>query len=273
MTPHSDYTILSDDDVAGAELSEFSWARLVTPASKPRQPRKPVFVLATASRLQNVSTFVRLANKVHHLKGLFIRSDVDPLLLPQLMHRADLRVFRNTLAHSETILPRRVIQAWHYGMQDRLIATARVVEDRLMVITAAFQTLEVAFSQIRSLRGIPEKERESFEISSEGSYIHWRDADIHLDIDAVRYATDDKWRLEQKTLRLSEDHRMGRAIQKLRTSAGLRQADIRGLSERQVRRLERGARATQSALSSFATAHGVALDDYLRTLADSLDDV
>lgn len=266
-----EFTVLADDKEAGSELSGLSWLNVIDLSANWTNMTLPVFVLATASQLGKVSQFVRMANKSQKLRGLFIKSDIDPLFLPQCLHRANLRVFRNTLAHSNPALPKRVIQAWHFGMQDKLIAAAEVSQGTLLIVTCAFRTLEVAFDDVRSLQTIPSEMRNSFEISSEGSYIHWPAMDVHLDVDAIRYATDEDWRLTQDALRLSEDKRIGKAIQQLRLATGLRQTDIPDLSERQVRRVESGARVTLSVLKQLSTAHGLSLQEYLRSLSGRFD--
>lgn len=54
----------------------------------------------------------------------------------------------------------------------------------------------------------------------------------------------------------------------LRRRHGLRQRDVPGLSERQIRRYERGTRVPFRALRLMATAHGMELNEYLNELAD-----
>jgi hypothetical protein len=48
----------------------------------------------------------------------------------------------------------------------------------------------------------------------------------------------------------------------------LRQSGITGLSERQVRRIEKGGRTTIEALRRLASAHRMDLDAYLNELAN-----
>ena len=52
----------------------------------------------------------------------------------------------------------------------------------------------VGFEEMPALKCIPEEQRSLFTLSSEGSYIHWPEADVHIDLDAVRYLKDDEWR-------------------------------------------------------------------------------
>jgi hypothetical protein len=48
---------------------------------------------------------------------------------------------------------------------------------------------------------------------------------------------------------------------------GLKQSQIEGLSERQVRRIEKGVGTTYEALGRLASAHRMDLESYLRELA------
>ena len=50
------------------------------------------------------------------------------------------------------------------------------------------------FAEMPALERIPSQQRSSFSISSEGSYIHWPEVDVHIDLDAVRYLKDETWR-------------------------------------------------------------------------------
>jgi len=91
--------------------------------------------------------------------------------------------------------------------------------------------------------------------------------DIHLDLDSVRSALDPDFRDQRAAQRVKHDVNFGKAIATLRQEQGLRQSDIAGLSERQLRRIERGARASVSALRSLAASHDLDLNDYLNAVA------
>jgi len=57
-----------------------------------------------------------------------------------------------------------------------------------------------------------------------------------------------------------DDRRHGAAIARLRVATGLKQSEIQGLSERQVRRIEKGQGTTQEALRRLAAAHRMSLE-------------
>jgi hypothetical protein len=123
-------------------------------------------------------------------------------------------------------------------MIDQLIANATLVGDRLFVVSCGMEKIEVAFNEVACLRRVPEQERGNFIISEEGSYLYWPQQDIHLDLDALRYVVDPQVKSQIDHERLMHDQRFGKAIATLRKKHNLKQSDIKGLSERQVSRIE-----------------------------------
>ena len=126
----------------------------------------------------------------------------------------------------------------------------------------------VGFAEMPALEWIPSQQRSSFTISSEGSYIHWPEVDVHIDLDAIRYLKDETWREKKDRERLMYDLRFGKVVATLRKQYGLKQADIRGLSERHVRRIEKGERTKIDTLAILAISHGLSLKEYLDEIAE-----
>ena len=231
-----------------------------------------IFVLVPASELPEVSEFVSIANRRHQLRALLVRDDVQPSSIPQMFERAGLRMVRNTVVYSDPGIPLRVLTAWPQNAQEQLIAKASVSKDRLFVLSCALQPYEVAFDSMPSLKRIPVAERGSFVVDEDGSYIHWPSPDIHLDLDAIRTAIDPDAHARAEAAKALHDSRYGAAIAKLRLRMGLKQSEIKGLSERQVRRIEKGEGTTYEALRRLASAHRMDLESYLRELAASASD-
>ncbi len=231
-----------------------------------------IFVLAPASELPDVAEFVSIANRRHQLRALLVRDDVQPSSIPQMFERAGLRMMRNTVVYSDPSVPRRVLSAWTQNAQEELISKASVSKDRLFVLSCALQPYEVAFDSMPSLKRIPVAERGSFVVDEDGSYLHWPGPDIHLDLDAIRAAINPEARARAEAARALHDSRYGAAIAKLRLRMGLKQSEIKGLSERQVRRIEKGERTTYEALCRLAAAHHMDLEAYLRELAATASD-
>ena len=68
------------------------------------------------------------------------------------------------------------------------------------------------------------------------------------------------------------DIRFGEAVAAFRKQCGLKQADIQGLSERQVRRIEKGERTKVDTLGILARSHGLSLKAYLDKIAGILSE-
>ena len=231
---------------------------------------KNIFVLTSATDLPVVAEFVRSANTLNHLRTLFIREDGHAQLLPQLLYETKLRMSRHILVHSDLDVPRRVFMAWSLGCPDRLIANARVFNNELFAIACDHTLFRVRFEEMPALERIPIEQRSSFTISSEGSYIHWLEPDVHIDLDAIRYVEDESWRLKKDRERIIYDVRFGAAVATVRNMYALKQTDIQGLSERQVRRIEKGGRTKVDTLAILAKSHGLSLKNYLDEIAESL---
>jgi hypothetical protein len=231
-----------------------------------------LFVLSSATGLPEIADIVRSANQKHHLRVLFVREDIAPKWLPQMFDRANLRVMRNTLVHINSDLPKRVINAWTMGAQEQLIADATVVGDFLLVFSCGMEKFEIPFSSLPALNRIPIHERGNFVVADDGSYLYWESADIHLDLDAFRYATNPEWKQKFEALKSTHNQVFGKAIADLRRQHKLRQSDITGLSERQVRRIEQGEGSTKvDTLRLFAKAHGMEFNVYLDVVASAID--
>ena len=229
-----------------------------------------LFVLCSALHLPEIAKFVSEMNREHRLRALFVRTDVDSAWLPRVLERAGLRSFRNMLVHSNSLVPNRVLAAWQRNAQAELIADAMVADDRLILVSCEPKTYEVRFDQMPALKKIAPQQRPNFEIAEDGSFIWWPSADIHLDLDALRTITDPSWRKRAKRIRRTHGREYGIAIAALRKDHGLRQTDIPGVSERQLRRIEESGAVSVHTMEQLAKAHRMPLAQYLDALAHKL---
>lgn len=251
--PHPGLRILPGDDPHGAAGA------------------RNVIVVVNASGLPDVGAFVRNANRHHHLKALLVRADLDERWIAHLLERAQLRTLKNMFVSRGWESLTRIIEAWSSGFQDKLIADAVVLGDRLLVVSCGMERLEVPFQAVSSLKRMRPADRSDFEIDSDGSHIFWPAADVHLDWDSLRFAADGKARMEAAADGMRRNKRIGRAISALRESRGIAAAAIVGISVRQLRRIENGECIPRPAtLEKLAQAHGISLREYLDSLADSL---
>lgn len=257
-----------DDDKSGRVPVGFPVLR--SKSLRAARQYQNLFVLCSALRLQEVAKFVSEMNREHRLRALFVRSDVDSAWLPRVLERAGIRSFRNMLVHSNSSVPNRVLAAWRHNAQTELIADATVADDRLIVVSCEPKTYEVGFDQTPALKKIAPHQRRNFEIAEDGTFIWWPSADIHLDLDALRTVIDPAWRKRARRIRRTYGREYGMAIAALRKDHGLRQNDIHGVSERQLRRIEESGAVSVHAMEQLAKSHGMTLAVYMDKLARKL---
>ncbi len=231
-----------------------------------------IFVFAEAKMLPEVSDFIKQANSAHNLKALFLHEDKENWnWIPQMLDRANLRTLRNLIVHSDFTITSRILKAWVDGAQQELIASARVIDGSLLIRNCALQEIEVPAKDIPALKALTESQLQHFTVSESGSYLHWPKADIHLDFDTFRYYTDPEWKKRTDRLGVTRNKRFGGAVMSLRLDSHLKQSEIPGLSERQLRRIEKeGENATDSALKALAQAHKMTYAQYLAEVAKRL---
>lgn len=163
---------------------------------------------------------------------------------------------------------RRLVNARLVGAERRLIASALIEGDKLVVWSCEPKRYEVRVSQIPALARMAASDLPDLKLSESGSALHWDAGDVDLNLDVILYYVDPKVRREQDKASRQEAARYAGAIRALREERGLTQADIAGLTERQVRRVEQGESMPRSeTLRKLAAAHGLSLDGYLKELA------
>jgi hypothetical protein len=154
----------------------------------------------------------------------------------------------------------RIVDAWWEGMTLLVVSPTR----------EGFRKLRVPLERLPALQRLPDDQRREFEIDEEGTFLYWPGGDIHLGWEQFEYAVDKAAGLKAKQQTAAFNRAYGAAIRKLRREKGLRQSDIKGLTARQVGRIESGSRATLSALRKLAAAHGLAVNEYMDELAKRL---
>jgi hypothetical protein len=218
-------------------------------------------------------TSLSTLTKPNFCEYFIIRENIPAEWLPQMLGRAELRMVRNILMHSneDWETPLRVIRAWQFGSQRELIARASVTGDSLIVMNCALESFEIRFDDLSPLKRVPKAQRGHFRLSDSGSYIHWQAGDVHLDIEAIRYATDENWRKKFDLESLTHNKNFGTAIASVRKRHKLDKTDIPGVSDRQLRRIENaGARPGIHTLTALAKAHNKDINAYLDELANYL---
>lgn len=140
--------------------------------------------------------------------------------------------------------------------------------DSLCIRGPMHRKLLVPLSKIPSLNGKPASAVRKFTLDPDGSYIYWPDLDVHLGWHQLLQAVEPDALLKAQQKSDAFNKRYGAAIRVFRESSGIRQSNVPGLTERQLRRIEHGeCRATSAALAALAKAHKLLANVYLERLA------
>ncbi len=138
----------------------------------------------------------------------------------------------------------------------------------LVVLSADHDRLEIPFDDLERFLGSVGGLAQEFEIDDDGRFLEWPHADCHLGWLQLKQLIDPQARLASLKRSQAFQNQYGAAIRALRESQGIRQSQIVGLNERQVRRIEQGQQfPTVSALRHLAQAHRLSLSQYLDKLA------
>lgn len=163
---------------------------------------------------------------------------------------------------------RRVVLARRSRAEKELIASASVEDGKLVVWSCEPRRFEVPIAEVPVLARMPQDAVTKFVVSDSGSRIRWSDADVDINLDTIREYADPEVRREHEARSRREAALYAKAIRRFREERGLKQFDIQGLTERQVRRLEKGDAVPQiETLRRLAAAHGMEIDSYLHELA------
>jgi hypothetical protein len=168
---------------------------------------------------------------------------------------------------------RRILHAKARGAGDKLIASAELEGDELVVWSCEPREFRCRVSDVPALNGLSKARLRKFSVSSSGSRLRWPDEDIDLNLETFRELSDPKVLEENQRRFRREAKHYAEAIKMLRKNKGLKQSEIPGLSERQVRRLETGeVYPHSSTLAKLAAAHELPSAEYVRQLAVLIGD-
>jgi hypothetical protein len=168
---------------------------------------------------------------------------------------------------------RRILQAKAQRAEGKLIATAALEDDELVVWSCEPREFRCRIVDIPALKELSKSRLKNFSVSASGSRLRWPDEDIDLNLEAFRELADPDVLAENQDRFRREAKQYAAAIKALRKSKGLKQGEITGLSERQVRRLESGdVYPHSSTLNKLAAAHDLPAAEYVRQLAALVSD-
>lgn len=241
---------------AGKDVRRITVARLIDLDERPDELRDwvnspsvfeaPLVFMALGRRDLSVSGLQLLtqlaSTRTSKQSALFISDDIEALL--------------------------RMIGAYTVGAEQELIASASVRDGVLSVWSCEPKLYQCAVADIPALARLAVAKVEALKVSRGGSRLHWDEGDVDLDLDAIRQYADPKVRKEAESKYRADAALYGAAIRRLREQHGLRQNQIAGLSEREVRRVEHGEVLPHSGtLRKLARAHGQTVEAYMDALA------
>jgi hypothetical protein len=151
------------------------------------------------------------------------------------------------------------------------IIDAYFVGDRLFVRGPRHRMLHIQVNSIRALKGHPRAAVRNFSIDPDGSFIYWPELDAHVGWNQFLQAVDpaELRKAQQRSAGFNE--RYGAAIRRVREASGILQSNVEGITERQLRRVERGeSRATTAAIAALAKAHGLDANAYMERLTKAM---
>jgi hypothetical protein len=149
-------------------------------------------------------------------------------------------------------------------------------EENLFVVVSpsleGFKKLRIPLEKLPALSKSSKENINRFVIDEDGAFIYWPDEDIHLGWEQFEQAVDKQAYLKAKQQSDEFNRDYGVAIKKLRERQNLLQSDIKGLTPRQLRRIETGqCRATYKALCKLAEVHKMSISEYMEKLAELMD--
>ena len=228
-----------------------------------------LFFVCRASRLDSFASLLLSLDR-QNFRGLLLLQDVELTFIDPLLREAKLSSLRKLLVQREGFFERlnRILNAWEAGAAEKLIADATVAGELLLIQSCDFRLHKIPFDSLKALAKLPVTNRDKFEIASDGSYLHWEQQDIDFDLDAFRYAIDSRWRAVKDRESLVHNKRFGKAVAALRRDRDLTQNGFIGVSEREIRRIEKGQTLPRtSTLEAIASGHSMTLDEYLAEVA------
>jgi hypothetical protein len=166
----------------------------------------------------------------------------------------------------------RLIIGLDCNNDDNRILDAWWEENVFVVVSPSgegFKKLRVPLEKLSALAECPKEVRDNFNIDEDGVFIYWPHIDVHLGWEQFEQAVDEQAYLKAKLQSDEFNRAYGAAIRKSREKHNMLQTGIKGLTSRQIRRIESGkCRATYNALCKFAEAQGMSISEYLEELAE-----
>lgn len=180
----------------------------------------------------------------------------------------------NIWVFTDKHVPFRICSAIRDGVASETIADAKIEDGMLEVLTCDLDIVRVDTQKSELLSCLSPLELQNFELDAWGNYISWPDAGIDMDLHAIKFESNEEYRLEFLQGLAKSEQRLGAAIRQLRQEANLRQSDFPGLNERELRRIEANEVSfRQSTFKKLADGFGLSIEDFLDMLSKKMDSI
>jgi hypothetical protein len=267
---------------AGLKPGKRGWRRIKNWKNLPIRGMKHLFIACSLDDLTREKIdIIRKFKQIKSRDKVFVllkgnmpsRSVVERIAWLNI--RDDSRVhFAETDKENEESFVARLLTTLDCDRDEHRILDAWWEDETLVVVSpnkAGFKKIHVLINKLPPLQGHSKEHLEHFEIDEDGLFIYWPNLDVHLGWDQFELAVDRQAYLHAKQETKTFNKKYGAAIRKMREKSGLRQSDIKGLTARQVGRIETGeCRATYRALCKLAETHDMNISEYMENLASLL---
>lgn len=255
-----------------AQIPATLWRRTAQPPSfRDHEERVFPLVVACASDLLKAPGWRPPPELVGLDTRYLILADVPTPALTRVPSVFDLRRPEHRMhVTTDRLAVRRLLTAQFRDVPVEGIVDAYVLNRDLVVLLGDVSLRAIPVARVAPLKGMGRGDLAAFEIDEDGSFLFWPAADLHLGVSQLLQAVDPSYLADIETRRLPASVAVGEEIARLRQAHGLAQSEIAGVSERHVRRIERGvSRLTGDSARQFANALGMELGEFLRHVASA----
>ena len=253
-------------------LTYASWNDVDLGTAHAALDRPTFFVSRVADIPERIPAKARTAKQAKHLlfaEGLPVEALASRLPRLDIRDAQRLHIAREREPQQIANIVYRLVRGITQGDGPRRIVDAWLEDRTLVLLCPAFQRLAVPLDKLEKYIGSQETDFRAFEIDEDGSFLYWPHSDTHLGWEQFAQMTDPTRALAVEQKKQAFNRRYGAAIRAFREQADLKQVDVTGITERNLRRVEHGQlAATKTTLEALAEAHGMDLETYLKELAD-----
>jgi hypothetical protein len=275
IATNSDYAKMCNSSLkrlrSGTKVELLSFAKMEEVSLPAQKPQSALWVSRLADLSQHVphaTSISSVSKQLVFLGGLPVEAMASRLLPLNIRNPERLHIAaQNDLSSMEELI-RRVVCGMAHVDGSKSIVDAWVEGEQLVLLSPLFVRLNVPLEKLSRFIGTDKAKISKFELDEDGRFLFWPHSDTHLGWTQFQQIVDPASAIAdiQKTKHFNQKY--GAAIRSLRESHGLKQTEIEGITDRQLRRVEKGDQAVStSTLSSLAKAHSLSLGNYLNELS------